>query len=148
MAPIPVTVTRTHSSCCRGAAPQAKRELDSLVECESIFFGVPGMVCCESSLTTKEAFASQLFEGSLGRAAVFDSISNDAQETDITPGLVGFGFSILIYMFIFMYSVQVMRGVIEEKSNRVIEVIISSVKPFQLMTGKIIGIADLLHISS
>ena len=71
----------------------------------------------------------------------FDSISNDAQETDITPGLVGFGFSILIYMFIFMYSVQVMRGVIEEKSNRVIEVIISSVKPFQLMTGKIIGIA-------
>ncbi len=55
--------------------------------------------------------------------------------------LVGFGFAVLIYFFIFMYGVQVMRGVMEEKSNRIVEVIISSVKPFQLMMGKIIGIA-------
>ncbi|MCT4599671.1 MAG: ABC transporter permease [Marinifilaceae bacterium] len=53
-------------------------------------------------------------------------------------GMVG-GF--IIYMFILMYCTQVMRGVIEEKSNRIVEVIISSVKPFQLMIGKIIGIA-------
>lgn len=53
---------------------------------------------------------------------------------------VGFGFAILTYMFVFIYSMQVMRGVIEEKTNRVIEVLISSVKPFQLMMGKIIGI--------
>jgi len=55
--------------------------------------------------------------------------------------MVGFGFAVLIYFFIFMYGVQVMRGVMEEKSNRIVEVIISSVKPFQLMMGKIIGIA-------
>ena len=55
--------------------------------------------------------------------------------------LVGFFFSILIYMFIFMYGIQVMKGVIEEKTNRIIEVIITSVKPFQLMMGKIVGIA-------
>ncbi len=48
---------------------------------------------------------------------------------------------VLIYFFIFMYGAQVMRGVIEEKTNRIIEVIISSVKPFQLMMGKIVGIA-------
>lgn len=54
---------------------------------------------------------------------------------------IGFISSFIIYMFIFMYGVQVMRGVIEEKSNRVIEVIISSVKPFELMMGKIIGVA-------
>ena len=54
---------------------------------------------------------------------------------------VGFLFSFLIYMFIFLYGSQVMRGVIEEKTSRVIEVIISSVRPFQLMMGKIIGIA-------
>ncbi len=54
---------------------------------------------------------------------------------------IGFGFAILIYMFIFLYGVQVMRGVIEEKTNRIVEVIISSVKPFQLMMGKIVGIA-------
>lgn len=46
-----------------------------------------------------------------------------------------------IYMFIFMFGNMVMRGVIEEKSNRIIEVVISSVKPFQLMLGKILGIA-------
>ncbi len=48
---------------------------------------------------------------------------------------------ILIYMFVFMYSAQVMRGVIEEKTSRIVEIIVSSVKPLQLMTGKIIGIA-------
>jgi ABC-2 type transport system permease protein len=53
-------------------------------------------------------------------------------------GIVG---GMLIYFFIFMYGAQVMRGVIEEKTSRIIEVIISSVKPFQLMMGKIVGIA-------
>ena len=53
---------------------------------------------------------------------------------------VGFAFAVLTYMFIFIYSMQVMKGVIEEKTNRVIEVLISSVKPFQLMMGKIVGI--------
>jgi ABC-2 type transport system permease protein len=48
--------------------------------------------------------------------------------------------AVLIFFFIFMYSGQVMRGIIEEKSNRILEIMISSVKPFQLMTGKIIGI--------
>jgi len=53
-------------------------------------------------------------------------------------GIVG---GMLIYIFIFMYGAQVMRGVIEEKTSRIIEIIISSVKPFQLMFGKIVGIA-------
>lgn len=55
--------------------------------------------------------------------------------------IVGFAFAVVIYFFIFLYGVQVMRGVIEEKTNRIVEVIISSVKPFQLMMGKIFGIA-------
>lgn len=54
---------------------------------------------------------------------------------------IGFICAILIYFFIFLYGVQVMRGVIEEKTNRIVEVIISSVKPFELMMGKISGIA-------
>ena len=54
---------------------------------------------------------------------------------------VGFIAGFLIYMFIFMYGSQVMRGVIEEKTSRIVEVIVSSVKPVQLMAGKIIGIA-------
>lgn len=55
--------------------------------------------------------------------------------------IIGYICGFLIYMFVFMYGSQVMRGVIEEKSNRIIEVIVSSVKPFQLMMGKIIGVA-------
>ena len=47
----------------------------------------------------------------------------------------------LMYMLVFMFGSQVMRGVIEEKTSRIVEVIISSVKPVQLMLGKIIGIA-------
>jgi ABC-2 type transport system permease protein len=54
---------------------------------------------------------------------------------------IGFGSGILIYITLFIYGAAVMRGVMEEKMNRIAEVIISSVRPFQLMMGKIIGIA-------
>lgn len=55
--------------------------------------------------------------------------------------ILGMILSILIYMFIMMFGGQVMQGVSEEKSSRIIEVIVSSVKPFQLMMGKIIGVS-------
>jgi len=54
--------------------------------------------------------------------------------------IIGIASALIIYMFMLIYGTQVMRGVIEEKTNRIIEVMISSVKPFQLMMGKIIGI--------
>ncbi|GAB4493169.1 MAG: ABC transporter permease [Raineya sp.] len=54
---------------------------------------------------------------------------------------VSFLAAILIYMSVLLYGVQVMRSVIEEKTNRIVEVMISSVKPIQLMLGKIIGVA-------
>ena len=60
--------------------------------------------------------------------------------TGLTMGL-GYFTGLLIYFFIFVYGAMVMRGVIEEKTSRIVEVIISSVKPFQLMLGKILGIA-------
>ncbi|RYF88508.1 MAG: ABC transporter permease [Chitinophagaceae bacterium] len=53
---------------------------------------------------------------------------------------VSFACGILIYMMMIIYGTQVMRGVMEEKTNRIAEVIVSSVKPFQLMLGKIVGI--------
>ena len=54
--------------------------------------------------------------------------------------IIGYASGMLIYVFIFLFGAQVMRGVIEEKTSRIIEVIISSVRPFQLMMGKIIGV--------
>ena len=71
-------------------------------------------------------------------------VQEDGTQKESNAGvsmIVGYVCGFMIYMFIFLYGVQVMRGVIEEKTNRIIEVIISSVKPFQLMLGKIIGIA-------
>ena len=71
-------------------------------------------------------------------------ISKDGNTTNSqAEASMGIGFicGILIYIFIFMYGTMVMRGVIEEKTSRIVEVIISSVKPFQLMMGKILGVA-------
>ena len=60
--------------------------------------------------------------------------------TGLTMG-IGYFAGLLIYVFIFLYGSMVMRGVIEEKTSRIVEIVISSVKPFQLMLGKIVGIA-------
>jgi len=54
---------------------------------------------------------------------------------------IGMICTMIIYIFIFVYGAMVMNGVIEEKTNRIVEIIISSVKPYELMMGKIIGIA-------
>ena len=54
---------------------------------------------------------------------------------------IGMISAFVIYMFIIIYGAQVMSGVVQEKTSRIVEVIISSVKPFELMMGKIIGIA-------
>lgn len=66
--------------------------------------------------------------------------ARDSSSAFSTAAAYIFGF--LIYMFVFLYGTMVMQGVIEEKSNKVIEVMVSSVKPFQLMMGKILGIAS------
>ncbi|MCB0494995.1 MAG: ABC transporter permease [Cyclobacteriaceae bacterium] len=56
-------------------------------------------------------------------------------------GAVGTISGILIYMFMLVYGAQVMRGVMQEKTSKIVEILVSSVKPFQLMMGKILGVA-------
>jgi ABC-2 type transport system permease protein len=71
-------------------------------------------------------------------------IGETGEEEDSSAGastVIAYVGGVLMFMFILLYGIQVMRGVIEEKTSRIIEVMISSVKPFQLMMGKIIGIA-------
>jgi ABC-2 type transport system permease protein len=67
---------------------------------------------------------------------------DDSEEREIRDKaqMIGLVFSIFIFMFILIYAAQVMRGVIEEKTSRVVEIIVSSVKPMELMMGKIIAI--------
>lgn len=63
-----------------------------------------------------------------------------SSNTDIAIA-AGFIFTFLIYMFVMSYGGMVMQSVMEEKTNRIVELMVSSVKPFQLMMGKIVGIA-------
>jgi ABC-2 type transport system permease protein len=72
------------------------------------------------------------------------NLSETGEEQKSNTGVLwglGFALGLLIYMFVLIYGMQIMLGVIEEKTSKIVEVIISSVKPFQLMMGKILGIA-------
>lgn len=70
-------------------------------------------------------------------------VGEDAESRAASSGIsyaVGYVSALLIYMLMFIYGSMVMRGIMEEKMNRIAEVMVSSVKPIQLMMGKIIGI--------
>src|SRR5690606_9874595 len=116
---------------------------------ETASFGVQGNVTdqLEDALRDR-AFA----DAGIDRATV-ESISprvklaakeiTEEGEKDSSAGAamgIAMTLSMLVYICLFLYGSQVMRGIIEEKNSRIVEVIISLVKPFQLMMGKIIGI--------
>ncbi|MFY7840832.1 MAG: ABC transporter permease [Lacibacter sp.] len=122
----------------------------------------------ELGLATDEAIKKQLQKINEERLllakgvsrAILDSIHAQSEDEDLLnyrsykvsgtelkegnkklSSIVGFISGIIIYITLFIYGASVMRGVMEEKTNRIAEVMVSSVKPFQLMLGKIIGIA-------
>lgn len=70
-----------------------------------------------------------------------DEKGNEKETFTKVQFVLGMILAMLIYFFIMLFGGQVMQGVIEEKTNRIIEVIISSVRPFQLMMGKIVGVS-------
>ena len=70
-----------------------------------------------------------------------DAAGNEKESNTDLVRIVGLFSGMAIYFFIFLFASQVLRGVLEEKTNRIVEVLISSVKPIQLMMGKIVGIA-------
>ncbi|MCG9898388.1 MAG: ABC transporter permease [Hydrotalea sp.] len=101
----------------------------------------------ESILEQKKLLSLNISKAQLDSAKKSASIeitSLDGKDNkNITSGIaygIGFVSGFLIYIILFIYGSMVMRGVMEEKTNRIAEVIVSSVKPFQLMMGKIIGI--------
>jgi len=95
-------------------------------------------------LLLKAGISTQIYEGTqVDIDSKTITVSTDGQETRsssggamILAGIMGF----VLYFTLLLYGSQVMNGVIEEKSSRIIEVIISSVKPYQLLLGKIIGV--------
>jgi ABC-2 type transport system permease protein len=112
----------------------------------------------QNSISDKinSAIEDQMLQEAGIRQNVLDSIHKASQYAELkayedkgkvskesSAGLamgIGYASGFLIYITLFIYGTMVMRGVMEEKTNRIAEVIISSVKPFELMLGKIIGI--------
>ncbi len=72
-----------------------------------------------------------------------ESQEEDSQaQSSIVATASGFALGMILYMFLLIYGAMVMQSVIEEKNNRVLEVMVSSVRPFDLMLGKILGVAS------
>ena len=67
--------------------------------------------------------------------------TEEKQSSSDVAGVAGMVSGMLIYIFMLVYGAQVMRGVMQEKTSKIVEILVSSVKPFQLMLGKILGIA-------
>ena len=65
---------------------------------------------------------------------------SESESSSLVASIVGLIFTLISYMFIMVSGAMVMQGVMEEKTNRIVELMVSSVRPFQLMMGKIIGI--------
>lgn len=86
----------------------------------------------------------QIFETRIGVESrrLTETGEEEEDDTAFMSGL-GFAMGLIIFVAIFSYGGYIMRGVIEEKSNRIIEVITSSVKPIELLTGKMLGVAML-----
>ena len=82
-------------------------------------------------------------KASIDMNTLSQSDEGEAKESNSGISLaVGYVFGFLIYMFIFIYGSQIMQSVLDEKTSRIVEVIVSSVRPFQLMMGKVLGVGS------
>lgn len=81
-----------------------------------------------------------IFETRTGLEAIKLTEEGESEDNTAVASIVGFALGLLIFMGIFIYGSVLMRGVIEEKTNRIVEVIASSVKPIELMYGKLFGV--------
>lgn len=125
----------TRQASTMGVEQAIKRQISQIVKAERI--ARTGIVGLDSLMHTLEAHASlQTFQ--IGEAGTIDSA---AEKSSAMATGVAYAASLLIYMFVLIYGMMVLQGVVEEKSNRIIEVMVSSVRPFELMMGKILGIA-------
>ena len=118
-------------------------ETPSLVEMEGLKSWIEGKA-------NKHQFAklglreSQIDSAQSSCDIVTKEVSNSGDVQESSSALksgIGFALAFMIYIFIFVYGSMVMRSAMEEKTNRIVEVIVSSVKPFDLMMGKILGVA-------
>ncbi len=109
-----------------------QREVEKTIESE-----IERIKLSEAGITSKV-----LEDARMNVDAETVSVSDAGESSSNALAATGVGYlcAILIYITVFIYGVQVMRSVMEEKTNRIVEVIISSVRPFELLMGKVIGV--------
>ena len=88
-----------------------------------------------------DAILDEMDQGFTLNTVRWDADGNESESSGALSLCVGFLFTFLIYTFVLSYGGMVMSGVMEEKTNRIMEIMVSSVSPFQMMMGKIIGVA-------
>ena len=96
-----------------------------------------GRAALEHGLAESGVDAGALMQGGELRVEVLTEGSTGADDPDFFVAYIG---AFFLYMVILMYSVAVMRATLEEKTSRIVEVIVSSMKPWHLMLGKILGV--------
>jgi len=94
-----------------------------------------------SGIDNLDAIIADVQQGVSVQTLKWDEHGAISETSSEVASMVGLMLSLLVYMFVLSYGSMVMQGVMEEKTNRIVELMVSSVKPFQLMIGKIIGIA-------
>ena len=109
----------------------ARQLSDTLTRTRVASYGVPGLQKMMDDANVSVDLKS----------VKWNSEGDESQSSTEVALVVGLILAFLTYMFVLLYGAMIMNGVIEEKTNRIVEVIVGSCKPFQLMMGKIIGVA-------
>ncbi len=89
----------------------------------------------------ERGLSSELIDSMKTNIKMSDQLLSGKNSGTEVKSAIGYIGAFIIYLFIFMYGVMIMRGVTEEKNNRIVEIIVSAVRPFELMMGKILGVA-------
>ena len=113
--------------------------MSTLEEIESLAENKLRMVLMQQESDLDPALFSYINEASV--SVISQDVETGERSYTEIKSIIAYVVGFLIYGFVFIFGSQIMSGVIEEKSNRIIEVMISSVKPFQLLMGKVLGLA-------
>jgi ABC-2 type transport system permease protein len=111
---------------------ELQREVEKTIESE-----IERVKLAEAGITTRILEDARM---NVDAETISVSDEGESKSNAGAASIIGYLGAILIYFTVFLYGVQVMRSVMEEKTNRIVEVIISSVRPFELLMGKVIGV--------
>ena len=132
----------TNSTIGIGTETNISSQIESIIETEKLKqYNIENIQEIMAQIETK--ISLQSFKNKNSDADTDSPNSNNAKATSsIVATVIAYVLSFMLYMFLIIYGAMVMQSVIEEKNNRVLEVMVSSVRPFSMMLGKILGVAS------